>query len=107
MAQARITRMLIVVILLAGALIWVSRTDVKPERVTLFITAVIGAVTAVYALFTYEILLENQMMARAASDSSTLMERSLRFSHTANLLYQTINTKDPTFTAAAGSIIPI
>jgi hypothetical protein len=35
------------------------------------------------------------------------MERSLRFSHTPNLLFETINTKDPTFKANAGSLIPI
>ena len=37
------------------------------------------------------------------------MERSLRFSHTPNLLYETVNTKDPTFKSAAGSyvIVPL
>jgi hypothetical protein len=35
------------------------------------------------------------------------MERSLRFSHTPNLLYQTINTKDPTFPARTGFLTPI
>jgi hypothetical protein len=35
------------------------------------------------------------------------MERSLRFSHAPNLLYSTLNTTDPTFSARAGSIIPI
>lgn len=107
MSVARSTRMLIVVSLLAVALVWVWRTDVKPERVNLFIAAVIGAVTAIYALFTYEIVIQNQTMAKAALDSSTLMERSLRFSHTANLLYETINTKDPTFRSNGNSVIPI
>jgi hypothetical protein len=99
--------MLIVVILLAVALAWVWRTEVKPERVSLFIAAVIGAVTAIYALFTYEIVIQNQTMAKAALDSSTLMERSLRFSHTANLLYETVNTKDPTFKSSGDRVIPI
>jgi hypothetical protein len=99
--------MLIAVILLAVALLWVWRTDARPERVSLFIAAVIGAVTAIYALFTYEILLQNQTMAKAALDSSTFMERSLRFSHSANLLYETINTKNPTFESTSGPVTPI
>jgi hypothetical protein len=107
MSWPRALRMLIVGILLAVALVWVSRTNVQPERVNLFIAAVIGAVTAVYALFTFEILIQNQTMAKAALDSSTLMERSLRFSHTAHLLYETIDTKDPTFKLSDHSIFPI
>ena len=106
MSIARGIRMLLVVLLLAGALAWVWRTDAKPERVNLFVAAVIGAVTAIYALFTYELVIQNQTMAKAALDSSELMERSLRFSHTANLLYETINTKDPTFKSAGGSVVP-
>jgi hypothetical protein len=107
MSIARTIRMLMAGIVLAVALVWVWRTDARPERVNLFIAAVIGAVTTIYALFTYEILVQNQTMAKAALDSSTLMERSLRFSHTPNLLYETINTKDPTFKSTGGSIIPI
>lgn len=103
----RVVIFVIVVILITIALRWVWRTDVKPERVSLFIAAVIGAVTTIYALVTYEILLENRTMAKAASESTTLMERSLRFSHSPNLLYQTVNTKDPTFKAAAGAIVPV
>src|SRR5450759_1965294 len=107
MSLGRRMLLALVTIFLAVALVCVWRTKVDPSRVSLFITAVIGAVTTIYALFTYEILLQNQAMARAAMDSSTLMERSLRFSHTPNLLYQTINTKDPTFPAKAGFITPI
>lgn len=107
MSGARVIRILIVLLLLVVSLIWVWQTQATPERVTLVITAVIGGVTMIYALFTYEILLQNQKMAEAASNSSELMERSLRFSHTANLLYETINTKDPTFRSTNGSVIPI
>jgi hypothetical protein len=107
MTLARPLRMLVVIVLLVAALVWIWRTNIKPERVNLFIAAVIGAVTTIYALFTYEILLQNQTMAKAALDSATFMERSLRFSHTPNLLYETINTKDPTFRSAAGSVVPI
>ena len=60
MSRARVIRMLVVVILLVVALVWVSQTDARPERVSLFVAAVIGAVTAIYALFTYEMLLQNQ-----------------------------------------------
>jgi hypothetical protein len=99
--------MLIAIVLLTIALVWVWHTDVKPERVNLFVAAVIGAVTAIYALFTYEILLQNQTMAKAALDSSSLMERSLRFSHTPSLLFETINTRNPTFESDAAGVIPI
>jgi hypothetical protein len=99
--------MMVILALLGVALCWVWRTNVKAEKVSLFIAAVIGAVTAVYALLTYEILLQNQLTARAALDSSTLMEKSLRFSHTANILFETLSTKDPSFAWTKASIVPI
>jgi hypothetical protein len=52
-------------------------------------------------------LLQNQAMAKAAVNSSVLMERSLRFSHTPNLLFQTINTKDPTFPTRKESLTTV
>jgi hypothetical protein len=107
MPAARGIRLALVVILLAISLVWVWRTKIDSGRVSLFIAAVIGAVTTIYVLVTYEILLQDQAMAKATRDSSVLMERSLRFSHTPNLLYETINTKDPSFSANAGSLIPI
>jgi hypothetical protein len=107
MSLGRKGRLVIVAISLGVAIGWVWRTKVDPSRVSLFVTAVIGAVTTVYALFTYEMLLQNQAMAKAAVESSTLMERSLRFSHTPNLIYQTFNTKDPTFAAKASFLTPI
>lgn len=100
-------RLSLVTIFLAVALVCIWRTKADPTRIGLFVTAVIGAVTTIYALFTYEILLQNQEMAKAAVDSSKVMERSLRFSHSPNLLYQTINTKDPTFQAKAAFLTPI
>lgn len=107
MRWTRVARMISAIVLLAVGLVWVWRTNLQPERVSLFIAAIIGAVTTVYALFTYEILLQNQTMAKAALDLSMFMERSLRFSHTANLLYKTVNTKDPTFESSGGFIVPI
>ncbi|MFL6314532.1 MAG: hypothetical protein ACJ71W_20700 [Terriglobales bacterium] len=107
MSLARILRLALVLILLAIALVWVWRTKIDAGRVSLFIAAVIGAVTTMYVLVTYEILLQNQRMAKAAVESSTLMERSVRFSHTPNLLFETINTKDPTFKTNVGSLTPI
>jgi hypothetical protein len=100
-------RLALVILFLAVALLCVWRTKVDPNRVSLYVTAVIGAVTTIYALFTYEMLLQNQAMAKAAVDSTTVMERSLRFSHTPNLLYQTIDTKDPTFPTKAAFLTPI
>jgi len=100
-------RLALVALLLVVALVYVWRTKVDPSRVGLFVTAVIGAVTTIYALFTYEMLLQNQAMAKAAVESTTVMERSLRFSHTPLLLYRTVNTKDPTFSGRAASLTPI
>jgi len=68
----------------------------------LYITAIIGAATTVYALITYEMLLQNQTMAQAAGDSTKVMERTLRFSYAPNLLYRTLNTKDPTLQTGKG-----
>lgn len=95
--NATVIRLLIVVGPLIWALHWVWNTDVRPEKVSLAIAAVIGAVTTIYALFTYEILLQNQKMASAAFASTKLMEQNLRFSHSPNLFYKTISTKDPNF----------
>jgi len=104
MPSARAVRMGTTLLFLLIALVFVWRTDLKPEKVNLFITAVIGGLTSIYALFTYEILLQNQTMAKAALDSAKFMEQSLRFSHSPNLIYKTINTKDPTF---KGNLTPI
>jgi hypothetical protein len=105
MSRARGMRLTLVMILLVVALVWVWRTKIDSARISLVVTAVIGAVTAIYALLTYEILIENQVMAKATSDSSAIMERSLRFSHSPSLIYETVNTTDPTFGGSA--LIPI
>jgi hypothetical protein len=97
MPAGRLARLAVVVVLLAGGYLWIHQTSVDPNRVSLYIAATIGAVTTIYALFTYEILLQNRSMAQAAVDSVALTERALRFSYTESLLYQTINTKDPSF----------
>lgn len=41
-------------------------------------------------------------MARAATESARLMEQSLRFSFAPNLLFLTVNTKDPTLAERPG-----
>src|SRR6266481_5111828 len=56
----------------------------------------VAALTAVYAVLTFEIVLQNQKMTKAASESANVMERSLRFSYTPNLIFVTLVTKDPT-----------
>jgi len=106
MSRGTIVRFAVIALLLIAGYVWVWRTRVDPSRATLLVTAVIGSVTAIYALITYEILLRNSAMANAASESTALMERSLRFSYAPNLLYQTINTKDPKLRAKKG-ITPI
>jgi hypothetical protein len=97
----------IVVALLVGGYYWIYRTSVDPNRVSLYVAATIGAITTIYALFTYEILLQNQATAKAATDSANLSERALRFSYTENLIFYTVNTKDPTFEKLKGTISAI
>jgi hypothetical protein len=97
MTRGRSIRLAAVSVLLLVGFFWIHRTTVEADRVSLYVTAIIGAITTVYALFTYEILLQNQAMAKAAVDSTRLTEQSLRFSYTQNLLYRTLNTKDPSF----------
>jgi hypothetical protein len=95
MSGGTIVRFAVVVILLGAGLVWVWHTQLDASRAVLLVTAVIGGVTAIYALITYEILLRNSDMAKAASESTALMERSLRFSFAPNLLFRTLSTKDP------------
>ncbi len=97
MSRARVGRLVVVLCGLALGVWYVWRTPVDAARASLIVSAIICAVTVVYALFTYEILLQNQAMAKAATDSTTLMERSLRFSYAPNLLFSTLNVKDPKF----------
>lgn len=89
-------------LLIATGLVWVRHARLDPSHANLYVTVVFCAVTAVYALITFEILLQNQAMARAATDSTQVMERSLRISYAPNLLYRTIGTKDPTLEARKG-----
>jgi hypothetical protein len=82
--------------LLGVGFYWIWHTKLDPNRANLYVTEAICVVTAVYALITFEILLQNQAMARAATDSTKVMQQTLRFSYAPNLVYQTLNTKDPT-----------
>ena len=88
------TRLIVTLLVLALGLFLVWRANLEPARVSLLLTAAICAATALYALLTYEILLQNQSMAKAAADSAVSMERGLRFSYASSLLYRTFNTKD-------------
>jgi hypothetical protein len=103
----RVFRLTVVAAFLTFGFFWVRRSSVEPAQVSLYVTAVIGAVTTVYALFTYEILLQNQAMAKAAVDSTALTERSLRFSYTENLTFRTVNTKDPLFPKSSYRVTPV
>jgi hypothetical protein len=106
MTRGRVARLIVAILALAGGFIWIHRTSIDANRVSLYVAATIGAVSVIYALFTYEILLQNQSMAKAAVDSVALTERALRFSYTESLLFQTINTKDPLF-RSRGDILPV
>lgn len=102
MSWGRFTRLAIVAAILVAGFYWIHRTSLDATRVNLYVAAVIGAVTIVYALLTYEMLLQNQAMAQAAVDATKLTERGLRFSYTQNLVYRTLNTKDPFFRSTPG-----
>jgi hypothetical protein len=102
MRAGTLARLAVVLVLLTAGFVFIWRTQLDPTKATLLVTGAIGAVTAIYALFTYEILLQNQAMAQAATDSTKVMERSLRFSYAPNLLYTTLNTKDPTLKSRKG-----
>jgi hypothetical protein len=95
MSRGTALRLISAAVLLMIGFRFVWHTQMDPSRAALLVTAVICAVTAVYALITYEILLQNHAMARAATESTRVMERSLRFSYAPNLLFRTLNTKDP------------
>ena len=96
MSTGTISRLIVTVVVIVGIFGFAMRTKIDPNRVSLLLTAAICAATVLYAWITFEILLRNQAMAKAASDSAVLMERGLRFSHASDLHFRTILTKDPT-----------
>lgn len=90
-----ISRMVVTALVIAAVFVFAIRSKIEPNRISLLLTAAICAATVLYAWITFEILLRNQAMARAASDSAKLMERGLRFSNASDLYFQTMITKDP------------
>ncbi len=94
--------LVIIVVLLIACLVYGWRAKPDPARTTLLVTVVMCGVTAIYALLTLGILRENRAMARASTDATALMERSLRFSFAPHLLYWTLCTKDPKLQAYEG-----
>src|SRR5271156_600836 len=95
MSLGTIIRLILTFVVITGVFVFALYTKLTPERVSLLLTAAICSATLLYASFTFEILLRNQSMAKAAADSAVLMERGLRFSHASNLNYRTVITKDP------------
>jgi len=89
-------RLLLVLCILVTIFVYVWGHQADATRATLLVTMVIAALTAVYAVLTFEIVLQNQKMTEAASESASFMERSLRFSYAPNLIFVTLVTKDPT-----------
>jgi hypothetical protein len=96
MSRGTVIRLVVTILVIGAIFTFAWRTKLNPERVSLLFTAAICAATVLYVSLTFEILLRNQSMANAASDSAILMERGLRFSHAANLHYRTIINKDLT-----------
>ena len=89
-----------------GALVYLWFAPMDNSKAMRLATIVIAAVTTLYAFFTYAIMRQNKTLAEAAMQSARTMEQSLRFSHAANLLFFTRNTKDPTFQGET-SLTPI
>jgi hypothetical protein len=102
MSVGTICRMIATAVTIVVIFTFSVRTKLDPNRVSLLLTAAICAATVLYAWITFEILLRNQSMAKAASDSAALMERGLRFSHASDLHFRTIVTKDPTLQTRKG-----
>jgi hypothetical protein len=91
--------LLVIVVVLYVTIDKILRAQVVDlGRATLIVTAVMCGITALYALLTFGILLENRAMAKTATESTQVMERGVRFSYAPNLMFQTIITKDPKFT---------
>jgi hypothetical protein len=102
MSSGTKVRLTVALLILAVGFYFLWRANLDPGRLSLLLTATICFATALYALITLEILIQNQSMARAASDSAKSMERGLRFSHACNLLYRTFVTKDPSLASRNG-----
>lgn len=95
MSRGTVLRQLFTLLVILTIFVLALRLKLDPNRTALVLTAAICAATIIYVSLTFEILLQNRSMAKAASESAILMERGLRFSHAANLHYQTIITRDP------------
>jgi hypothetical protein len=106
MNKARVVRLAFAFLLVVGAAWWYMHTQRKSDDVTLLVTFVICVVTAIYSLLTFEILLENQSMARATRDSASLMEKSLRFPSSAHLSFRTVATKNPHIENLISGVLP-
>jgi hypothetical protein len=94
MSRGTLAGLGIIVILFGTGVVYVWKIRPDASQATLLATVVMCGITAVYALLTFGILYENRAMARASTDSTTLMERSLRFSYAPHVLYSTLSTKD-------------
>lgn len=106
MNKLRMVRLSVGFCIVLCACIWFKHTQRRPDDVTLLVTFVICVVTAVYSLLTFEILLENQAMARATKDSALLMEKSLRFPSSAHLSFRTVGTKSPQISELIPGVSP-
>ena len=86
---------IIVGLLVTAFLVYLWFAPIEDTKANRLLTILVAAVTAIYALTTYEILLQNRAMARSAAESARIMEQQLRFSGSANLFFSTLNTKEP------------
>jgi hypothetical protein len=95
MKSPRTIRMVALLSLLSAGGIWALKSHLDVNHISATASAISALVTVVYALLTYEILLENQIMAKAALTSASYAERSVRFAHSSNIVYTTFSTKTP------------
>lgn len=98
MQRHTLLALLLLVILLVA--IWLL--PLSESQSNKLISIVVVAVTGVYALLTYEILVQNRAMATAATETTKISERSLRLSYEPKLHFYTLVTKDPKLSKVSG-----
>src|SRR5258708_38263776 len=85
---------ILAVLTVSGILVWIWRLSLPEAQTNKLISIVVIAVTALYALLTFEILMQNRSMAESSAKSVGISERSLRLSFEPRLRFYSLVTKD-------------
>lgn len=94
-SKATTLRVIVIGLALAFVLHYIWKSQLDPSHTSLLLTMVSVALTAVYVVLTFEIVLQNQKMTHAAFESAGVMERSLRLSYSPSIALVTCVTKYP------------